>query len=128
MRISHIKNRYALDGAAQIKDFLTTLVGRVNMRVLAGPLVGEEEGGFDRRGWSGVVILYESHAAIHTYPELGEAFVDIFSCSQYSADTVEAVLREFFGDFTVVERTHFDRGTHWDTNIDKEMRAWALAR
>ena len=128
LRLSNIERRYALDGTEQVADFLKTLVRRVGMRVLAGPLVGEEQGGFDKRGFSGVVILYESHAAIHTYPELGEAFVDIFSCSEYSAETVENVLREYYGDFSIVEKTLFDRGTHWDTNIEKEMRSWALAR
>jgi S-adenosylmethionine decarboxylase len=31
-------------------------------------------------GASGVVILAESHVAIHTWPELGFAAVDVFTC------------------------------------------------
>lgn len=36
---------------------------------------------FHPQGFSGVVILAESHASIHTWPERGEAVVDYFSCS-----------------------------------------------
>lgn len=33
-------------------------------------------------GYSGAVILAESHATIHTYPESSMAYVDYFSCSK----------------------------------------------
>ncbi len=35
---------------------------------------------FQPQGVSGVVIISESHLAIHTWPELGYAAVDIFTC------------------------------------------------
>ncbi|MBF0292890.1 MAG: adenosylmethionine decarboxylase, partial [Nitrospinae bacterium] len=35
---------------------------------------------FNPHGVSGVVVIAESHAAIHTWPERGIASVDIFSC------------------------------------------------
>jgi S-adenosylmethionine decarboxylase len=35
---------------------------------------------FEPHGVSGVVIISESHLAIHTWPELGYAAVDIFTC------------------------------------------------
>jgi S-adenosylmethionine decarboxylase len=35
---------------------------------------------FDPYGASGVVMLAESHVAIHTWPELGFAAVDVFTC------------------------------------------------
>lgn len=35
---------------------------------------------FDPHGLSGVAILAESHLAIHTWPELGYAAVDSFTC------------------------------------------------
>jgi S-adenosylmethionine decarboxylase proenzyme len=36
---------------------------------------------FSPHGVSGVVVIAESHVAIHTWPEHGFAAVDIFSCS-----------------------------------------------
>lgn len=41
---------------------------------------------FNPHGVSGVVIIAESHMAIHTWPEYGYAAVDIFTCG----DTVDA--------------------------------------
>ncbi len=35
---------------------------------------------FSPHGVSGVVIIAESHLAIHTWPELGYAAVDLFTC------------------------------------------------
>jgi S-adenosylmethionine decarboxylase proenzyme len=36
---------------------------------------------FSPHGASGVVVIAESHVAIHTWPEHGFAAVDIFACS-----------------------------------------------
>ncbi|HBI26269.1 MAG TPA: adenosylmethionine decarboxylase, partial [Peptococcaceae bacterium] len=35
---------------------------------------------FSPQGVSGVVIISESHLTIHTWPELGYAAVDVFTC------------------------------------------------
>jgi len=40
---------------------------------------------FSPQGVSGVVVISESHLAIHTWPELGYAAVDVFTCG----DTVD---------------------------------------
>ncbi len=40
---------------------------------------------FSPQGVSGVVVISESHLAIHTWPELGYAALDIFTCG----DTVD---------------------------------------
>lgn len=37
---------------------------------------------FSPQGVSGVVIISESHLAIHTWPELGYAAVDVFTCGE----------------------------------------------
>ena len=37
---------------------------------------------FSPQGVSGVVVISESHLAIHTWPEFGYAAVDIFTCGQ----------------------------------------------
>lgn len=37
---------------------------------------------FSPQGCSGVILLAESHASWHTFPELGYASVDIFTCGR----------------------------------------------
>lgn len=55
---------------------------------------------FSPQGVSGVVVISESHLAIHTWPELGYAAVDVFTCGDnvnpwdacnYLADELKAV-------------------------------------
>jgi S-adenosylmethionine decarboxylase len=128
LRVAGVQRKHSLEGSQTIEDILVTLVGRIGMRILAGPLVGEEAGIPEKRGWSGVVILYESHAAIHTYPELGEAFIDIFSCRDFDIEEVVATLRTFFGEFEIVEKGVVDRGVHWTPNVEQEFSGWQLAR
>ncbi len=37
---------------------------------------------FSPQGISGVVVISESHLAVHTWPELGYAAVDVFTCGE----------------------------------------------
>ena len=37
---------------------------------------------FSPHGVSGVVVIAESHVAIHTWPEFGYAAIDIFTCGE----------------------------------------------
>lgn len=48
------------------------------------------------QGLSGFVIIAESHLAIHTWPERGTVWVDVFSCKDFDADKVVEVLKEAF--------------------------------
>lgn len=38
---------------------------------------------FSPQGVSGVVVISESHLTIHTWPELGYAAVDVFTCGHH---------------------------------------------
>jgi spermidine synthase len=53
---------------------------------------------FEPHGVTVLALLAESHASIHSYPERGAMFVDVFTCGE-SADAEEAVrlLREAVG-------------------------------
>jgi S-adenosylmethionine decarboxylase len=124
VRISNVERQSVLNDSDAVSNFLVSLVDRVGMRILAGPMVGIEEGVPEKRGLSSVIILYESHAAIHTYPELGEAFVDLFSCKRFSVETVLDTLESYFGSFSVAEQGVVDRGIHWGPDIEREMAAW----
>jgi S-adenosylmethionine decarboxylase len=128
LRIGAIDDRAALSDPQAVDRFLRGLVDGVGMSILAGPLVGTEDGPPERAGVSGVVILRESHAAVHTYPALGEAFVDVFSCRPFAPDTVLGVLRQHFGPHRVTERSVRTRGRHWDTDITRELTAWSHRR
>jgi S-adenosylmethionine decarboxylase proenzyme len=50
---------------------------------------------FAPHGVSGVVVIAESHLAIHTWPEYGYAAVDLFTCSETTElEALGELLRE----------------------------------
>ncbi|MEV6276151.1 adenosylmethionine decarboxylase [Nocardia sp. NPDC051832] len=46
---------------------------------------------FDPQGVTVLALLSESHASIHTYPESGDIFVDVFTCGSIGAGATKAV-------------------------------------
>lgn len=51
---------------------------------------------FPPNGLTAVYLLSESHASIHTYPEAGACFVDLFTCGDHtSSEIFDKMLREF---------------------------------
>ena len=70
-------------GVAKEKlDDIELLMGSIKMGVeLSGATLCEISfKQFDPQGCSIVALLSESHVSIHTYPEIGSAFVDAFTC------------------------------------------------
>ena len=52
---------------------------------------------FQPTGVTGIAIIKESHISVHTWPELGYAAVDIFTCGEADAQSAVAVLNDYFG-------------------------------
>lgn len=128
LRARDIERRPDLADPAVVDRFLVSLVGAIGMTVLVGPLVGIESGPPELAGVSGVVILLESHAAIHTYPAVGEAFLDVFSCRPFDAGAAATVLQAYFGGHRVEETMLTVRGHHWQADIAGELRRWRESR
>jgi S-adenosylmethionine decarboxylase proenzyme len=70
--------------------------------VLSGATVVQEAFHlFNPYGVSGVVVIAESHLAIHTWPEYGYAAVDLFTCGEdVSPDIAFEHLKEELGAAT----------------------------
>jgi S-adenosylmethionine decarboxylase proenzyme len=52
---------------------------------------------FNPHGISGVVVIAESHVAIHTWPEYACAAVDVFSCGdKMNPEVIEGFLKDVF--------------------------------
>ena len=65
---------------------------------------------FSPQGVSGVVVISESHLAIHTWPELGYAAVDVFTCGDTVNpwDACNYLAEKFGADY--VDASEFRRG------------------
>ena len=91
---------------------LSELPGRLGMQKLAEPTVhwAEPNGIKDPGGWSGVVVIAESHISIHTFPGRRFASIDVYTCRNgLPTAEVEAYFREVFG-FEEMETTFVLRG------------------
>lgn len=61
---------------------------------------------FPPNGLTMVFLLSESHASIHTYPEHGACFVDLFTCGENCcAEKFDAAIREYLKPKVVNQRT-----------------------
>lgn len=124
LRIGNIENIEAINSDENIKIFLTDLTHHIGMSVLVPAITGYEDGEPQNRGFSGVIILVESHIAIHVYSELRQAFLDVFSCKDYAEEDVLDFLHGTIGNFDIIEKSTLNRGRHWDSDIKKEMENW----
>ena len=64
-----------LDSEAAIRDLMLEAASRSGATI-----VGNIFHHFNPQGVSGVVVIAESHLAIHTWPEFRYASVDLFTC------------------------------------------------
>jgi len=128
LRIANVEKSEALNLPEIVHKFLVKLVTDIGMRILAGPLVAAEHSDEGKSGCSGLIILYESHAAIHTYVDMREAFLDVFSCKQFNTEQVSETIREFFGEHSITESNLLDRGHHWQTDLQASLSKWHCSR
>jgi spermidine synthase len=61
---------------------------------------------FEPQGVTVLALLSESHASIHTYPESGDIFIDVFTCGSIGAGATKAV--ELLQQALSPERVHIE--------------------
>ncbi|VBB08488.1 s-adenosylmethionine decarboxylase [Lucifera butyrica] len=80
-----------LDNLEFIKNAMLTAVSEANMTLL-----NFSYHKFEPQGLTALALLAESHMSIHTYPELGYAAVDVFTCGDHSRpDRAVSILKGF---------------------------------
>ena len=87
-----------IDDVVQIKQILIDVAEHINLSVVNTTIHR-----FSPIGVSGVVVIKESHIAVHTWPEHGYVAIDFFTCNQsyeiekaivYLFDKLEAKAKE----------------------------------
>lgn len=85
---------YRIEGAPcdQLNDPSAIAAFLKDTADLAGlTVVAAVEHRFAPQGVSSVLVLSESHVAIHSWPETGTAYLTLTSCRQIGPEVVEAV-------------------------------------
>jgi S-adenosylmethionine decarboxylase len=101
-----------LNNEILVKSCFIELCGLLGMHVLIEPQVisAPDNGLKDPGGWSGFVIIAESHISIHTFPKRRFVSADVYTC-QNGMDK-EAVIAFFKSKFKLedVEANFIKRG------------------
>src|SRR5437016_5633541 len=71
-----------LEDSELLRGALCEAAERCRLTPLGAPLIHR----FDEGGVTGVILLSESHIALHTYPEHRYMALDIFSCGEGSIE------------------------------------------
>ena len=107
-------NSTALGNTEQVRESLLNTAELINARVLESSFHQ-----FSPQGVSGVVIIAESHIAIHTWPESRYAAVDLYTCGGIDPTPGYELLAKLFEaeEYRVVKVI---RGTPEDTSDCEE--------
>ncbi len=99
----HTNNRKLLDDPEGIMRVLDKAAKAGNLTV-----EGRATKRFHPQGFTAVYLLSESHLSIHTWPELGYAALDVYTCGGDAKQAVDTLIREF--EATKVDVVYLERG------------------
>lgn len=92
IQITGIRDSVLLEKIEGCKQSLDTIIQECDLHVVAE--VGYQ---FEPKGFTYAYVLSESHMTIHTYPEYGYAYMDIFCCNKEFSQkkAIECIKRVF---------------------------------
>ena len=108
-------DKYKLMDQQLVSWLLATIPLKVGMRLLGQPIVmpAMPNGKKDMGGFSGFVILQESHFSIHTFGGTGFVSADLYTCNDsLDGSKIGATLAQAFG-ITVYDSTQLSRGNRF---------------
>ena len=110
-------DRELLSSEALVASLLDRYPGEIKMTKIAPPFVyryvGEKP---EDWGVSGFVLIAESHIAIHTFPDRGYVWVDVFSCKEFETDGATDRIVESFG-LSHIKTTVLERGLEYPHSV-----------
>lgn len=104
----------ALNSMETCYEVLNHLAELANMNKMLEPLIIKAEGnstlgGKDPGGYSGFLIIEESHVSIHTFAKRGFVTIDLYSCKSFPTEGIEDYLQSVYKteDISIIR---MDRG------------------
>jgi S-adenosylmethionine decarboxylase len=117
-----------------VEQVLNDYPAAIGMTKIGGPYMFEYQAPDPAySGVSGLVVIAESHIAIHTFPELDYFTMDVFSCKNFDHETAIEYIRQAF-DVKEMDRMLVQRGLsfkgphHGKQGATDELIAAAEAR
>jgi S-adenosylmethionine decarboxylase len=93
----HLLANYTGCNPSAVSDIKTFRKKMRQAAVSSGATILKESShNFDGNGFSMVLLLSESHASVHTYPEHNSCFIDLFTCgTTCKPEKFAQILREY---------------------------------
>lgn len=113
-------NKKLLNNKKLVLSCLNNLPKLLKMKKLSTPEIYFAKGNEikDPGGWSGFVVIEESHISVHTFPGRGFVSADVYTCKNgMDSGYIEAYFKDLFelGD---IETNFIKRGTRYpESNI-----------
>jgi S-adenosylmethionine decarboxylase len=121
----HFGEHLTIDGYGGDKEILNNknivlrvldeLPDKIGMNKLSKPVVFEalSNGKKDSGGWSGFVVIQESHISVHTFPARGFLSADVYTCK--NGLDIKFVINYFKDIFKLqdIEQNFIKRGTRY---------------
>lgn len=92
----------------KITTFIKDMVDRIDMTAFGEPIV-ERFGEGIEVGISAVQLIMTSAITIHTNDAARDLYLDVFSCKDFSQETVEQIVREYFAPQEITAETFLRR-------------------
>jgi len=121
----HFGEHLTIDGYGGDKDKLNDeslvmrclreLPGKLDMGILMEPQIvhAPSNDKKDPGGWTGFVVIAESHISIHTFPLRGFVSIDVYSCKNgMDTDLILKYFKEKF-DLKDIEQNFIKRGARY---------------
>lgn len=104
-----------LDSRDVVYECLNTLPEMLGMHKMSEPQVYHSDGNDikDPGGWTGVVIIAESHISVHTFAKRGFVSIDVYTCKEDMDN--DFIIKFFTEKFALkdVETNFLKRGTRY---------------
>lgn len=84
-----------LNDKIELEDVLDSAIVRYKLTAIGDPIVHQ----FEPHGLTAIVLLSESHISIHTWPELGRASLDVFTCGNNPSDKIANYIASTFAGY-----------------------------
>jgi S-adenosylmethionine decarboxylase len=112
-------DRERLSSESLVHSLLDIYPAAINMTKISEPFVlryvGEKP---EDWGVTGFVIIAESHISMHTFPEHGYVWVDVFSCKDFETDGATDQIISAFG-LTHVKVNKLPRGLEYPHSVSQ---------
>ena len=79
----------------ELKDWLVSLIGEINMELAAGPYTVQEDKDWNS-GITAIAIITTSHISFHLWDKTGLLQMDVYSCAEFEPETIFNLIKRDF--------------------------------